>query len=514
MKKKVIFFIIFALVIFLILPAINICIYLNGDKEKKVENNIWDISSLYNFDFGVEIINNILFPYGISLAPSQVVIGKNGWLYLGDDYEKTVTTARRSPDNYDVENFNKINEALNSWKKWMGQRGIEFRVISGPDKNSIYPEFLPDWMVSPDDSVTNSFFKKMSNEIYFDSRPALLAAKSQHTTPLYFKTDTHWNSLGAWHAYLAFMNEFSKNKTDFKVLSDNEVKFFGDLQIGGGDLSGFLHLQGILKDVEPILKINVNGLDVEIEQYDFESGNLIVAGGNPTISAPQKPLLVKNKKALNQKKLLWLRDSFGVAMSPFVAATFSEVLQLHYGAKAVDNPGKLAELIERYSPDYVFITAVERGSRDKWFMGFRPIEVSYGTLGFDAKSTLSPAWINDLDRPGGSAEQYKVVGGDPFLVFNFSKPVSAKTIKKLAFDLECLEKQKPIGIQVFWLNSTASNFSETDSVKFMVKSGSPWVDLSSAPQWASTKELAAIRIDIDSPDECPSFNLSNIRVGL
>ncbi|HEU4853968.1 MAG TPA: hypothetical protein VFS89_01615 [Nitrosospira sp.] len=84
-------------------------------------------------------------------------------------------------------------------------------------------------------------------------------------------------------------------------------------------------------------------------------------------------LLVKSKNALNQKRVLWLRDSFGTAIAPFMAATFSETLQLHYAAA---HPELLARLVDTYKPDYVFITVVERGARRKRFGSFPPLALS------------------------------------------------------------------------------------------------------------------------------------------
>jgi hypothetical protein len=92
--------------------------------------------------------------------------------------------------------------------------------------------------------------------------------------------------------------------------------------------------------------------------------------GNPQVHTAQRPLLVKSEQALNQKRVLWLRDSFGTAMAPFMAVTFSETLQLHYDAA---NPELFARLVNSFKPDYVFITVVERGARRKRFGSLPPL---------------------------------------------------------------------------------------------------------------------------------------------
>ena len=137
----------------------------------------------------------------------------------------------------------------------------------------------------------------------------------------------------------------------------------------GGDLAGFLRLTASLADSEP--KINALNLPVETIQFDFYTKKILHQGGNPPVGSPTEPLLVVSKRALNEKKVLWLRDSFGTAMSPLMAATFSDVVQLHWG-EALKPSGKFVQLVEEWKPDYVFFTVVERGARDPIFTAHPP----------------------------------------------------------------------------------------------------------------------------------------------
>ena len=61
-------------------------------------------------------------------------------------------------------------------------------------------------------------------------------------------------------------------------------------------------------------------------------------------------------------RVLWLRDSFGAALEPWMAATFSDTLQMHW-REALQSPDVLAALVEQWKPDYVFVTVVERDAR-------------------------------------------------------------------------------------------------------------------------------------------------------
>ena len=369
MKKKVIIFISLSLILLTIAPVINLNL---DNKPTKVGQKWWSRSLLYNIDFGLPLLSRFLYPLGISTNPNQVIIGKNDWLYLGDLYGgKTITVTRQGASTKDVLIAKKIGLATKSWEQWLKNRGVQlYLIMIAADKSSIYPEYLPDWAQPNINSVTNNLMANVSQDIYVDTRPDLKAAKIDLEELLYFQTDTHWNSLGAWVALRALTKAIDLKGEGLHWLSDKQIQVTSVTDREGGDLARFLRMDEILLAKSSNVSIKIDSeKPIETEQYDFETGELKVSEGNPPVGAPKHPILVKSKHALNKKKVLWLRDSFGGAMSPFMAVTFSETLQLHYD---VTNPKSFAKLVESYKPDYVFITVVERGARGKWFENLPP----------------------------------------------------------------------------------------------------------------------------------------------
>jgi alginate O-acetyltransferase complex protein AlgJ len=373
MRKHVLIFISGALVVLSIVPIINLT---SGTLAKKDVRWQWSsVSELNSFDFTLPALNRVLYSFGISRDPNRVIIGKDDWLYLGDRYAKTITTGRTGITAEDDDIAKNIGRATRSWEQWLKLKGVSaFRVMIVPNKNTIYPEFLPDWAQPAEESVTDMLLANVSKEIYVDTRPALQAAKSQFTEPLYYKTDTHWNSLGAWAAFRALATKFPPSEVGMRWLSEQQVRVSRTHQGHGGDLANFLRMTQMLQDSEVTIEV-VTDDPVETKQYDFETGSLIKSGGNPRIDTPMSPLLVKAKNGLNEKRVLWLRDSFGTAMAPFMTATFAEILQVHY---SVVNPERLVQLVNTYRPDYVFITVVERDARVKWFESLPPTTFSNG----------------------------------------------------------------------------------------------------------------------------------------
>jgi alginate O-acetyltransferase complex protein AlgJ len=51
-----------------------------------------------------------------------------------------------------------------------------------------------------------------------------------------------------------------------------------------------------------------------------------------------------------------------------MAATFSDVVQLHYDKALADQGQQLARIVKQWQPDLVFITVVERASLSELFL--------------------------------------------------------------------------------------------------------------------------------------------------
>jgi hypothetical protein len=200
-----------------------------------------------------------------------------------------------------------------------------------------------------------------------------LAAKEGTTTPLYYKTDTHWNHLGAALAIKAFSDQARKTMPQIHWLPDEAYVEVGMNKRPQGDLMNFLRISNASADIEPV--IQASRLPIKTKQYNVDSKQLVYEGENPPVAAPINPLLVHSSGALNNKKILWLRDSFGTAMSPLMSATFSDVLQVHW-RDAIKQDKKVLQLINEWKPDYVFITVVERDAKSQEFLSMRLPEIA------------------------------------------------------------------------------------------------------------------------------------------
>ncbi|MBY0572713.1 MAG: hypothetical protein K2P84_03445 [Undibacterium sp.] len=371
MKKMAYRFVLSFLILIAVVPAINL-----GLKILRHQSNTitWNKAALYSLDFALPWISNIFYQAGISLAPDQVVIGKDDWLYLGDRYANELSVTRTGASPQDIVAVQKIGIATKAWADWMHGHGVQaFKIMLFPTKQTIYPEFLPAWVKPATHSAADTLLSNTAPGVYVDTRAAVKAAKEHFSVPLYYKTDSHWNSLAAWIAFAAFTKELNRVEAGMQFFAAEDAEVAAVNERIAGDLANFLGMTAILHDKDVYIKVlgttQFDQLQIPTEQYDFNSGKLLASEGNPQIATPRLAMLIKSKKALNQKRVLWLHDSYGVAVTPYMAATFSETLHLHYDATT---PELLADLVQRFKPDFVFISVVERQARMDWFSNLPP----------------------------------------------------------------------------------------------------------------------------------------------
>ena len=146
--------------------------------------------------------------FGDQKGHHAVLVGSEGWLYFNENQmvEHYRGTLLFAPDQ--LQDWKTL---LEHYRDALAQRGIKFLFVVAPDKQSIYPEHLPPWMnkVSPETKLDQFFayMKTHSTVDVLDLRQTLLAGRS--VGPLYLKTDSHWNLLGAFLAYQKLVTELA-----------------------------------------------------------------------------------------------------------------------------------------------------------------------------------------------------------------------------------------------------------------------------------------------------------------
>ncbi len=136
---------------------------------------------------------------------SDVIVGKDGWLFYGetaDDFLRINCLGSREISN--------IAHNLRLMADHCENAGAEFMFFSAPNKNSMYPEYMP-FNYIPSDNAGN--YQALTaalagDDFYLDMRKSLLSLNS--STPLYHKTDTHWNNFGAYAGHSFIMTKLGR----------------------------------------------------------------------------------------------------------------------------------------------------------------------------------------------------------------------------------------------------------------------------------------------------------------
>lgn len=219
-------------------------------------------NSLTSFSHGFEAYFNDRFVFRNLLVSSraqlflklfhmsgnqEVLLGKNGFFFYADKPHLAKYTGKNPFSQEDLIRWKKYLEHYN---QWCADRGIDYQFVIAPSKSTIYPEFLPNEYSKVKetraDQLVNYLKASKCPVRVLDLRTTLRAVKGD--LPLYFKTDTHWNQLGAYYGYEILIESLRAQHpeihaplklTDFNVLP---------ITFTDGDLARIQGLFGILSE--------------------------------------------------------------------------------------------------------------------------------------------------------------------------------------------------------------------------------------------------------------------------
>jgi hypothetical protein len=172
---------------------------------------------------------------------NHVIVGQNGWLYFteADMIEHYLCLKSFTPQ--ELQSWQRLLERR---RDWLAARGIQYLFIIPPDKQSIYPEDLPSWLLQarPAGGRTKldqfvEYMKAHSTVEILDLRPALSAGKK--AAPTYLQNDSHWNLYGG---FLGSQEVIKKLSQQFPALPPLELGDFDwtNAPATGGDLAAMM----------------------------------------------------------------------------------------------------------------------------------------------------------------------------------------------------------------------------------------------------------------------------------
>lgn len=203
------------------------------------------IESYLNDHFGfrdvfIKIYRFVQFEIFNQSLSDGVIIGKNDWYFL---YQAAKVDYIDCPMSKEEIIKTKVIDQINLLYNYLNKKGIKMVLIIVPSKPYIYPEYLPSWIdTTKNGRTTISNFKELvethTNVPFLDLYMDIIEAKNNDKNMLYYKNDTHWNSVGAYYGLKSTTKFLLQNGIETSEINFNDYTIKKDRH--KGDLSGLL----------------------------------------------------------------------------------------------------------------------------------------------------------------------------------------------------------------------------------------------------------------------------------
>lgn len=294
----------------------------------------------------------------------ELLAGKkdNGLVYFGDDgYLFSIETINSGQLEKNIGYINAFKQ------KYGDELNVQLMVV--PTASKVLRDKLPKNAPAANEDEALDMIAEKSEVEYIDLRDVLSDHSSEY---IYYRTDHHWTSLGAFYAYQYWKGNFSADKRNVDI-ADYEVQDVSKAFYGTN------FSKAMLSSIKPdtmqkfVLK---NGGSYHMDIYEtsgektksFDSlydesylkvkdkYSYYISGNNPVT-------IIKNEGADGSgKRALVVKDSFAHCFIPFLADDYDEivVVDMRYYRTGL---GKLIE--EKQIDDVLFLYNVLNLSNDK-----------------------------------------------------------------------------------------------------------------------------------------------------
>lgn len=296
-------------------------------------------------------------------AVTELALGKtenNGVLYGKDGYmfEKLqIVEERPAGAGTNVVAQNRFNRSVNAVKEFLGKYDFPITVSIVPNSSEILKEKLPSGYTAIDQ---NKYIKEIyqqfpqENNTFLNFYDALKAHDEEY---IYYHTDHHWTTLGAYYAYEAYCTEKGLTPVSLDSLSANNVEdFYGTFYNKAkkpGSISDTITwydvpvescifsiddvpqnaatiAKGSLLEEEGMTMLSVDTM-CDTEKFETRDKYAALMWGNPGI------MKIKSSHNLDHQdgktsRLLLIKDSYANSMIPYLTYNYDEiyVIDLRY----------------------------------------------------------------------------------------------------------------------------------------------------------------------------------------
>ncbi len=254
----------------------------------------------------------------------DVLRGREGWLFLKRDCN--IDTMN---DHLGLTRFSRAQlktrqvPALEERRDWLAAQGIKYLYVIAPNKETIYPEYLPGWLKPSAATKVDQFVNHMrlhSTVPVLDLRPVLREARQR--TPIFYKTDSHWNLLGAFVACEAIITNQSNQIPGLVPLGLEEFEI-NQVPATDGDLVRMAGEPDVKDDNNYVLTPRPG-----LPRLEFSSSGTNQIGwpqiwNIPVFENKEVTTIINNQRT---QRVVMFGDSFAVKLQPFLGFHFGQVI--------------------------------------------------------------------------------------------------------------------------------------------------------------------------------------------
>lgn len=274
-----------------------------------------------------------------ALSRAPVIQGRDGWLYFSGD--RTLEDFQgRLP--FTAAELTEWTRALEDKQRRLAERGIPWLFVIVPNKQTVYPEYLPDWLAaargaSRAEQLVDHLSRHATLPV-LDLAPGLLQYKESGL--LYRRHDTHWNARGA-DAARHLLSDALARIAPGVALADPGPASWRERVVHGGDLARMLGRTD-LQEVVPRPRAGPARCRSRIIKGDAR--------------APGAGSVIIDTCAHDGPVALVFRDSFLIALRPLLTPLFQRTVYVWERPDAC----LLERLVREHRPDVVIEQTTER----------------------------------------------------------------------------------------------------------------------------------------------------------
>lgn len=297
------------------MPELSIDGILSGEFSQDFETYITD--QFLGRDFLIQLKSTV-----------EVMLGKqeNSEVYYGKN-QTLIENLKPIDETLLSENIDAINLLIAQFDLTQSQISqlkipVYFALI--PTSAAIWEERLPK---GAPNYQQNEKIEEIYNKIECETVDIYGALETRATEELYYRTDHHWTSLGAYYGYVAFIEKTGEQAKDINSYQKEVVteKFFGTMysKVGAWWIEPDQIDSYVPQEVVLVTKVEGSQI-IESQMYhtDFlakKDKYSYFMGGNQPLS------VVENLKNRGKENLLIIRDSYMDSQLPFLTEHYGQI---------------------------------------------------------------------------------------------------------------------------------------------------------------------------------------------